>query len=284
MQAIERSCKIKCDITPGVRKIVYSTDPTACPTFLHMHNDKGYCMPDAISTSSLIIKSLVPNTSDLWEFFYVTSDLQPAPGHSVNRELEYRPVRLGKCVPVGMKVNYPVDYEPIESQQRVELIHIHPQENESRRSFEARILKGSPGQRAPMLLQELSFLTESPMEFHQLCKKRGELSSFTIERYQQTLFVPPHYSEYGRGEQHHWQVPLHDEYNSDVVRLSGSDNGSLVFQANSGLTPKSSGKILGMITAISTWSRDGDYAIVQPMIYIAKSLEERLHHLLYRRK
>lgn len=287
MQAIERSCDISCDIQ---HRVVYSTDPTACPTFLHMHNEKGYCMPDTISTSSLIIKFLVPNTADQLEFFYVTSHLQPPRGHSADKELQYRPVRLGKCVPVGMKVRYPVSYEPDESLGVVELVHIHKQKNETKVAFEKRISLANPKERIPMSLSELSKDIATIGEFPKVggrpspsSKTQGKVPIITIERYQQTLYAPTSYYEAGRGGcDYRWQIPLElppDKVGPEIAKLSGSDNGSLVYLMGGGMgfVNKSAGKILGIITLIETCDREGEYAIVRPMVHVIEDLHERLY-------
>ncbi|KAI0904577.1 hypothetical protein F4824DRAFT_454647 [Ustulina deusta] len=287
MQALDKSCDIRCDVK-GVRlhhpRVVYSTDPMACPTFLHMHNDKGYCMPDTISTGSLIIKHRAPTTNN-WEYFYLTSDLRPPQGHGTDDTQKYRPMRLGRCVPIGMKVKYPAAFKSREFQEVVELVHVHKQKNESQEAFNERMSMASFNQRPPVSLQDLSSQVTSIEEIQTAYKKwaaskqQGRIPSIAIERYQQTLYMPMSYASNGEDEYYHLQIPIGDS-GSGGVMLAGSDNGSLVHEwgQETGTAGKPTGKILGIVESLSTWSMV-DYAVVQPMFFVVEDLRNRLYVL-----
>ncbi|KAI1421361.1 hypothetical protein F5Y12DRAFT_34969 [Xylaria sp. FL1777] len=292
MQAIEKSCDIKCDVN-GVRlhhpRVVYSTDPLACPTFLHMHDDKGYCMPDTISTSSLIIKHRAPTTNN-WEYFYLTSDLNPPQGHGTDDTQKYRPMRLGRCTPVGMKVKYPDSYKLREFHEFIELVHVHKQKNESQSAFLGRMAMASFEQRSPVSLRDLSSQVTSIEEIQKTynkwraSKQEGRIPSIAIERYQQTLYTPTIYTADGKGEDYHLQIPICGSDSGDI-KLAGSDNGSLVHEwgQEDGTAGKPSGKILGIVESLSTWSTV-DYAVIQPMLFVIEDLRERLYVLFQRPK
>ncbi|KAI0977254.1 hypothetical protein F4678DRAFT_7369 [Xylaria arbuscula] len=290
MQTIEKSCDIWCDMK-GVRlhhpRVVYSTDPLACPTFLHMHDDRGYCMPDTISTSSLIIKHRAPVTNT-WEYFYLTSDLNPPQGHGSDDTRKYRPMRLGKCVPVGMKINYSDNGNSKEFQAAITLVHVHRQKNESQEDFIRRMSLTNFKQRPPISLRELSSQVTSIEEiqatYKRWCAFKAEmrLPSIAIERYQQTTFTPTSYTTNGEDKYYHLKIPLAD-VGSGGMKLSGSDNGSLVHewgQEMGGTAGKPLGKILGIVESMSTWSTT-DYAVIQPMIFVVEILHHRLNILFH---
>ncbi|RWA03288.1 hypothetical protein EKO27_g11817 [Xylaria grammica] len=289
MQALEEDCDIGCDIK-GVRlhhpRVVYSTDPMACPTFLHMHNNKGGCMPETISTSSLVIKHRAPTTNE-WEYFYLTSDLKPPQGHGTDDAQEHRPMRLGRCVPVGMKVNYPDNFNLGKFQEIIELVHIHKFKNESQEAFNARVSLASFQQRPPISLRDLSSQITSIEEIQTGYKKwcasgrEGREPSIAIERYQQTLYTPTSYTSNGKDECYHLKIPI-DDVGPGVIKLSGSDNGSLVREwgRDVGVTGKPGGKILGIVESLSTWSTV-DHAVVQPMLFVVEELRDRLYALFH---
>ncbi|TGJ83488.1 hypothetical protein E0Z10_g5275 [Xylaria hypoxylon] len=289
MQAFDESCDIRCDVK-GIRlhhpRVVYSTDPMACPTFLHMHNNKGFCMPDTISTSSLIIKHQAPTTNE-WEYFYLTSDLKPPRGHGTDDTQEYRPMRLGRCVPVGMKVKYPDNFRLGKFQEVIELVHIHKHENESQEAFNRRMSIKGFNQRPPVSLGDLSAQVTSIEEIQTAYKKwhassrEGRRPSITIERYQQTLYTPTSYTSNGEDEYYHLQIPI-DEVGPGVSKLAGSDNGSLVCEWGQevGTIGNPGGKILGIVESLSTWTTV-DYAVVQPMLFVVEDLRDRLYALFH---
>ncbi|KAI0433039.1 hypothetical protein F5Y09DRAFT_108574 [Xylaria sp. FL1042] len=289
MQAIEKDCNIRCDVK-GVRlhhpRVVYSTDPLACPTFLHMHNDKGYCMPDTISTSSLIIKHRAPTTNN-WEYFYLTADLNPPRGHGSDDTQRYRPMRLGRCVPVGMKVDYPDAFDPRSFQEAIELVHIHKQNNESQEAFDRRMSMVNFKQQAPVSLRDLSSQVTSIEDIQRAykkwraSKKEGGIPSLAIVRYQQTVYMPRNYTVNGEDKYYHLQIPL-GEAGSAVVDLAGSDNGSLVYERGHATDAegKATGKILGIVESLSTWTTV-DYVIVQPMSFVVEDLRNRLCALFH---
>ncbi|KAI0515433.1 hypothetical protein F5B22DRAFT_190029 [Xylaria bambusicola] len=284
MQVIDKDCSIHCRY-PRSGRIVYSTDPTACPTFLHLHDDRGYCMPDTISTSSLIIKHRA-STTNSWEYFYVTSDLRQPVGHGAGDTQKFRPMRIGRCVPVGMKAFYPDTYRRSECQQTIELVHIHKQENESQEAFNSRMTNKSFTQRPPVLLHDLYLEVAKISEVQEVYKNwraskpEERIPSFTIERYQATWYMGTGFSAYGKAEHYHWRIPLENP-NPNITRLSGSDNGSLVFEwgKETGKAGKPIGKILGIVESMSTWSQEDDHAIVVPMINVVDDLMKRFHSL-----
>ncbi|KAI1312941.1 hypothetical protein F5Y03DRAFT_339782 [Xylaria venustula] len=293
MQTIDKNCAIRCDIK-GVRlhhpRVVYSTDPLACPTFLHMHDDNGYCIPDTISTSSLIIKHRAPVTNT-WEYFYLTSDLSPPQGHGSDDTRKFRPMRLGKCVPVGMEINYSDDNNSKQFQEVIALVHIHRQTNESQENFNRRMALASFKQRPPISLQELAHQVTSIEEIQAIykrwcsSKKETRLPSIAIERYQETAFTPTSYTTHGQDKYYHLKIPLAD-LGSGGMKISGSDNGSLVHEwgqvigATAGKPP---GKILGIVESLSTWSTT-DYAVIQPMVFVVEILHHRLSVLFHTRQ
>ncbi|KAI0814603.1 hypothetical protein GGR55DRAFT_439184 [Xylaria sp. FL0064] len=285
MQAIEKECDIRCDVK-GVRlhhpRVVYSTEPLACPTFLHMHSDKGCCMPETISTSSLIIRHRAPTTNN-WEYFYLTADMNPPRGHGADDTQRYRPMRLGKCVPVGMKVKLPDGYDPIGFQEAIELVHIHKQKNESQEAFNRRMLTASFKQRPPMSLRDLSSEVTSIEEIQRAhkkwcaSKKEGRMPSVAIERYQETIYMPTSYTANGEHQDYHLRIPL-NHAGSTAVGLAGSDIGSLVHET--GAEGKPTGRILGIVESLSTWTAV-DYVVVQPMLFVVEDLRNRLHVLFH---
>ncbi|KAI0540147.1 hypothetical protein GGR58DRAFT_172970 [Xylaria digitata] len=285
MQALEESCDIRCDIK-GVRlhypRVVYSTDPLACPTFLHMHNNKGFCIPDTISTSSLIIKHRAPITNE-WEYFYLTSDLAPRSGHSTSDAQEYRPMRLGRCVPVGMKVKYPDAFELARFQQVIELVHIHKHKDESQEAFNERMSIANFKQQLPVSLRDLPSQVESIQEvrmaYNKWCASRqeGREPSIAVERYQQTRYTPTCLTSNGKDKNYHLQIIMKD-VGPGVIGLAGSDSGSLVREWGPEFPGGS--KILGIIESLSTWSKD-DYAVIQPMLFVVEDLHNRVSALFH---
>ncbi|KAK5627351.1 hypothetical protein RRF57_003066 [Xylaria bambusicola] len=282
MQVIDNSCDIDCRYSQS-SQIVHSTDPTVCPTFLHLHDDRGYCMPDTISTSSLVIKHRA-STTNSWEYFYVTSDLQQPIGHGANDTQQFRPMRIGKCVPVGMKVGFP---DPCgECEETIQLVHIHKRENESQDAFNNRMTSTNFTQRPPFLLQDIYSQVASISEVQEVYQRwrdnqpEKRIPSFTIERYQAMWYMGTSYSAHGKAERYHWRIPL-ENVSSKVTRLSGSDNGSMVYEwgKEPGQAGRPTGRILGMVESMSTWSQEDDHAVVVPMINVVKYLEKRLHFL-----
>ncbi|KAF2971732.1 hypothetical protein GQX73_g1909 [Xylaria multiplex] len=278
MQALKETCDIGCN-TQGV---VYSTDPLACPTFLHMHNDKGFCIPDSISTGSLIIKHRSPITNE-WEYFYLTSNLAPLPGHGTNDAQEYRPMRLGRCVPVGMKVKYPASFQLLDFHQLIELVHIHKHKNESQEAFNERMSIASFKKQPPVSIGDLSSQVESIQEIQIAYNKwlasgqKGREPWFAVERYQQTPYTPTCLTSKGEDKDYYLKIMTKDA-GPGVIGLAGSDNGSLVRKW--GPEFPNGGKILGIVESLDTWCTE-QYAVVQPMSFVVEDLHDRIFALFH---
>ncbi|KAI3321694.1 hypothetical protein HD806DRAFT_145002 [Xylariaceae sp. AK1471] len=304
MQDFEKSCDIRCDVQ-GIRfaypKVVYSTDPQACPTFLHMHDDNGSCMPDTISTSSLIIKHHVPVTNK-WEYFYLTANLCPITAHGTDDARSWRPMRLGRCVPVGMKVAYPQNFDFLSDiEGHIELVHVHKLKNESQEAFDQRMSTVSSAEvPTPILLSDLKPQLESVEEtkktWQQWKKTRNQekagktMPPVAIRRHQEAPYMPMEYRL--RCYDGIWSLDMSTNVCAQgAVKLTGSDIGCLLVRYNSqgsGITDGNTplelsvqliSKIVGIVELISLDDKEKWHVVVRHMSAVVPDLERRFEAL-----
>jgi hypothetical protein len=292
MATFEKHCDIRCDTHGRYSKVVYSTDPLACPTFLHMHDPNGSCIPEQMSTSSLIIKHQVPTTQK-WEYFYLTASLCIIDGHHTEDARDYRPMRLGRCVPVGMRISYPINFdeeddEDVENDKKaIELVHVHKHTGETQEAFDQRMsavsdLRPFP----PVSLSSLDCQLPGINEIKTPYNRQRERQVLSIARYQDEFLIPTSSKFMNDGIRSYWEVAVGEVEDRDR-KLTGSDLGSLVYgysretNTTDGKFSPAVGKRMGIVDSFKV-DNQGRYVTVRLWSFVIEVLEERFRDLFDR--
>ncbi|KAI8630236.1 hypothetical protein F5Y19DRAFT_429434 [Xylariaceae sp. FL1651] len=295
MQALSSECNTRCNVRDRQLDIVYSTDPLgSCPTFLHLHDKNGSCMPDTITTSSIIIRHFLPYTNT-WEFFYLTANLRPICAHGTDDARAHRPMRLGRCMPVGVKPSYhglTGEYDIV--QEPIDLVHIHKFENETQASLESRISMMTGFVMTVEALASVSEIHEEdilkidPRMRHDRTKWPAS-PLIAVERYQ----LKPYFSSeftFNMGwcrDDVQMHIPLLKNPEG-VINIAGSDSGCMVRycdQSSPGSTYKQiqKSKFIGIVGTVGMADEVSgsmlDMVFIRPMSVVIKDLPMRLKWL-----